>query len=59
MVCDEGYTSSLAASALTSLGLPASDIAGGIHAWRDAGLPVVAGPTTVEHVVDGGNHALR
>ena len=51
VVCTEGYTSSLAASALTSLGLWASDIAGGIHAWRDAGLPVVAGPTPVEHVV--------
>ena len=51
VVCTEGYTSSLAASALTSLGLPASDIAGGIHAWRAAGLPVVAGPTPVERVV--------
>lgn len=53
VVCTEGYTSSLAASALTSLGLPASDIAGGIHAWRDAGLPVVTGPTPVEQVVGG------
>jgi rhodanese-related sulfurtransferase len=57
VVCTEGYTSSLAASALTSLGLPASDIAGGIHAWRDAGLPVVAGPTPVEQVVAGGSSA--
>lgn len=54
VVCTEGYTSSLAASALTSLGLPASDIVGGIHAWRDAGLSVVAGPTAVEQVVTGG-----
>lgn len=59
MVCTVGYASSLAASALTSLGLLASDIEGGVHAWRDAGLPVVAGPTVVEHVVVGGNHALR
>ena len=51
MVCTEGYTSSLAASSLVSLGLPASDIVGGIHAWRAAGLPVVAGPTPVETVV--------
>ncbi|MEO6605377.1 MAG: rhodanese-like domain-containing protein [Aeromicrobium sp.] len=51
VVCTEGYTSSLAASALVSLGLSASDIHGGIHAWRDAGLPVVAGPTPVEQVV--------
>jgi rhodanese-related sulfurtransferase len=51
VVCTEGYTSSLAAAALVSLGLPASDIVGGIHAWRADGLPVVAGPTPVEHVV--------
>lgn len=48
VVCTEGYTSSLAASALVSLGLPASDIVGGIHAWRAAGLPVVAGASAVE-----------
>jgi rhodanese-related sulfurtransferase len=51
VVCTEGYTSSLAASTLLSIGLRAHDIVGGIHAWRDAGLPVVAGPTPVEHVV--------
>ena len=51
VVCTEGYTSSLAASALVSLGLPASDIVGGIHAWRAAGLPVVPGPTAIEHQV--------
>jgi rhodanese-related sulfurtransferase len=54
VVCTEGYTSSLAAAALVSLGLPASDVVGGVHAWRDAGLPVVPGPTPVEHrVADG------
>lgn len=51
VVCTEGYTSSLAAAALVSLGLPASDIIGGIHAWKDAGLPVVAGATPVEERV--------
>ena len=51
VVCTEGYTSSLAAAALVSLGLPASDIVGGIHAWREAGLPVVQGPTAVEERV--------
>jgi rhodanese-related sulfurtransferase len=51
VVCAEGYTSSLAASALVSLGLPAYDIDGGIHAWRAAGLPVVPGPTPVERQV--------
>lgn len=49
--CTEGYTSSLAAASLASLGLEATDIVGGIHAWRAAGLPTVAGPTPVEQVV--------
>jgi len=49
--CTEGYTSSLAAASLVSLGLRASDLEGGIHAWREAGLPVVAGGTPVEQVV--------
>lgn len=49
--CTEGYTSSLAASSLVSLGLRAGDLEGGIHAWREAGLPVVAGGTPVEQVV--------
>lgn len=51
--CTEGYTSSLAAASLVSLGLDATDIVGGIHAWRAAGLPTVAGPTPVEEVVAG------
>ncbi|MEJ7636289.1 rhodanese-like domain-containing protein [Aeromicrobium sp.] len=51
VVCTEGYTSSLAASSLVSLGLRACDIVGGIHAWRAAGLPVFAGPSPVESVV--------
>jgi rhodanese-related sulfurtransferase/mannose-6-phosphate isomerase-like protein (cupin superfamily) len=37
--CSEGYTSSLAAAALQDLGLwRATDIVGGFHAWRKAGL---------------------
>ena len=51
VVCTEGYTSSLAAASLRSIGLDATDIAGGVRAWRAAGLPVVAGPTPVEQVV--------
>lgn len=40
VVCSEGYTSSLAAASLLDLGLfRATDIAGGFHAWRAAGLP--------------------
>jgi rhodanese-related sulfurtransferase len=43
--CEEGYTSSLAAAALQELGLfRATDLAGGISAWRAAGLPVEAAP---------------
>jgi rhodanese-related sulfurtransferase len=52
--CTEGYTSSLAAASLVSLGLPATDVIGGIRAWRAAGLPVVAGVTPVEQVVPSG-----
>ncbi len=39
--CQEGYSSSLAAARLQSLGLHrATDVIGGFEAWRDAGLPV-------------------
>jgi len=41
--CSEGYTSSLAAAALQELGLwRATDMVGGFHAWREAGLPVMS-----------------
>ncbi|WP_448626481.1 rhodanese-like domain-containing protein [Geodermatophilus sp. URMC 64] len=40
VLCNEGYTSSLAADALRSLGLArATDVIGGFVAWRAAGLP--------------------
>ncbi len=39
--CSEGYTSSLAADALNSIGVPATDLDGGFHAWAGAGLPTV------------------
>jgi rhodanese-related sulfurtransferase len=40
VLCQEGYTSSLAAAALQDLGLyRATDIDGGIAAWVAAGLP--------------------
>jgi len=39
--CSEGYTSSLAATALQDLGVGrATDLAGGFLAWQAAGLPV-------------------
>ena len=43
VLCQEGYTSSLAADALLRLGVHrATDVVGGFRAWREAGLPVVA-----------------
>jgi rhodanese-related sulfurtransferase len=42
VVCQEGYTSSLAAASLQQLGLHrATDLAGGFAAWRAAGLPFI------------------
>ena len=41
VMCNEGYSSSLAAAALQELGFArATDLAGGFQAWRAAGLPV-------------------
>jgi len=46
VLCSQGYTSSLAAAALHDVGVPrATDLAGGLAAWRAAGLPVVCGGT--------------
>jgi rhodanese-related sulfurtransferase len=40
VVCQEGYSSSLAAASLLELGLHrATDLEGGFAAWRAAGLP--------------------
>ena len=44
VLCDEGYSSSLAAASLRSLGLhKATDVIGGFRAWRAAGLAVTRG----------------
>jgi rhodanese-related sulfurtransferase len=44
VLCSEGYTSSLAADALRSLGLHrATDVIGGFHGWVAVGLPAVRG----------------
>jgi rhodanese-related sulfurtransferase len=45
VVCSEGYTSSLAAHALNSIGVPATDVVGGFAAWAASGLPTSAGVT--------------
>jgi rhodanese-related sulfurtransferase len=44
VICSGGYSSSLAAAALQDLGLwRATDLIGGVQAWRDAGLPLDPG----------------
>jgi rhodanese-related sulfurtransferase len=41
VICNEGYSSSLAAASLQQLGLVnATDVIGGFQAWKEAGLPV-------------------
>lgn len=45
LLCDHGYSSSLAAASLVDLGVDAGDVIGGFEAWAAAGLPVKpAGP---------------
>lgn len=49
VMCQEGYTSSLAADALRSLGLSrATDLVGGFAAWRGQGLPVARPPMLLQ-----------
>lgn len=38
VVCNEGFSSSLAAATLRDLGLDATDLIGGFQAWRAQGL---------------------
>jgi rhodanese-related sulfurtransferase len=41
LLCREGYSSSLAAALLRAIGFErATDVVGGVDAWRDAGLPL-------------------
>ncbi|KAI9463781.1 Rhodanese-like domain-containing protein [Russula earlei] len=45
VICQEGYTSSLAAASLQDIGLlNATDVVGGYKAWKEAGLPVELEP---------------
>jgi rhodanese-related sulfurtransferase len=48
--CWEGYASSLAADALNSIGVPATDIVGGFRAWAAAGLPTAVGGTSAGQI---------
>ncbi|MFW5472209.1 rhodanese-like domain-containing protein [Knoellia sp. CPCC 206450] len=47
VVCRQGYSSSLAAESLRRLGVHATDVVGGVEAWRSAGLPLGEGPADV------------
>jgi rhodanese-related sulfurtransferase len=41
IICNEGYSSSLAAATLRLLGRDATDVIGGFQKWRESGLPMV------------------
>jgi rhodanese-related sulfurtransferase len=48
VVCRQGYSSSLAAASLRTLGLHrATDMIGGVEAWAAAGLPLTDGPADI------------
>ena len=40
IICNEGYSSSLAAATLRLLGCDATDVIGGFQKWRQTGLPI-------------------
>jgi rhodanese-related sulfurtransferase len=41
LICDQGFSSSIAVASLLELGATnVTDVIGGFRAWRDAGLPV-------------------
>ncbi len=48
VVCRQGFSSSLAAASLRTIGLRrATDMVGGVEAWLDAGLPTTSEPADV------------
>ncbi|QLQ40159.1 rhodanese-like domain-containing protein [Micromonospora robiginosa] len=50
VACRQGYSSSLAAASLQTLGLrQATDMIGGVQGWREAGLPMSDRPADVRH----------
>jgi rhodanese-related sulfurtransferase len=50
VVCAEGYTSSLAADSLNSIGVPATDLIGGFLAWAEQGLPTTPGGRSAQRL---------
>jgi rhodanese-related sulfurtransferase len=58
VICQEGYTSSLAAASLLDLGLlQSTDIIGGYRAWAAAGLPTAPAVARTAQVAMGAVHA--
>ena len=58
VICQEGYTSSLAAAALQDLGLArATDVDGGYAAWQAAGLPTARAEETSVAIAPGAGPA--
>ncbi|HJR95702.1 MAG TPA: rhodanese-like domain-containing protein [Gaiellaceae bacterium] len=54
VVCTHGYSSSLAAATLQTLGFSrATDLVGGFEAWKEQGLPVAPAPATDPDVLPG------
>ncbi|MFC4016406.1 rhodanese-like domain-containing protein [Micromonospora sp. GCM10011542] len=50
VVCRHGYSSSLAAASLQTLGLRrATDMIGGVQAWLEAGLPISDRPADIRY----------
>lgn len=41
LICDEGFSTVLAAATLVELGVDAGDVRGGFEAWQEAALPVL------------------
>jgi rhodanese-related sulfurtransferase len=59
VICQEGYTSSLAAAALQDLGLHrATDVVGGFRAWTELGLPSAPGGAGTVTLAPGAASAL-
>jgi rhodanese-related sulfurtransferase len=59
IICQDGYTSSLAAAALQDLGLHgATDVIGGFRAWTALGLPCAPGGTGTVTLAPGAGPAL-
>jgi rhodanese-related sulfurtransferase len=58
VVCEEGYTSSLAAASLLDLGLArATDMIGGQRGWAADGLPAAPASARAAYVAPGAVHA--